>query len=52
VAACSFPHSGVNAVENKIPFYDYTENKKFKRKIFFRDFGHLNRNGAKLFSAK
>ena len=40
------------ALQNNIPFFDYTEDKQFKKKIYFRDFGHLNKNGAKLYTAQ
>jgi len=40
------------ALDNKIPFFDFTNDKIFKGKIYFTDFGHLNNNGAKLYTAE
>ncbi len=40
------------ALKNKIPFLDCTDQQEFKKKIFFKDFGHLNINGARLYTTE
>jgi hypothetical protein len=39
------------AAISHIPFFDYTDTLSIKKKVYFKDFGHLNMNGAKIYSS-